>query len=94
MPDGLKEIGGNIFRDLTSLKKIKLPVSVEKIDVCAFKECSALEEVVFADGSQLKEIGEWAFKGTSLKEIKLPASAEKIAKNAFEGCKNLKNKNI
>ena len=45
--------------------------------------------MTFAEGSQLREIGEWAFYETGLTEVHIPASVRTIGERAFEYCENL-----
>ena len=99
----LKTIGRNAFSWMDDLEytpiieEIVIPASVEKIEQYAFDGCAHLNEVVFAFGSQLQEIGYRAFQGTNLTEIIIPASVKKIGYGVqeyyygyvFAGCSQL-----
>lgn len=76
----------------TSLKKITIPASVEKIGTAAFAYNNSLEEVVFDGNSSLDEIGWGIFAYcTSLESIKIPEAVETIDGMAFAFCSSLKN---
>lgn len=65
-------------------KKIIIPNTITTISVGAFAYSLNLEEVEFAEGSQLKLIDQWAFQDCrSLKSITIPACVETIAYGAF-----------
>ena len=69
----------------TELKRIDIPICVEKIGYGAFADCEALEEVVLHEG--LYEIDSSAFENCeNLSKINIPESATDIAPDAFEGC--------
>ena len=55
----------------------------------AFRSCSNLATVTFAEGSQLTSIGTLAFANTGLTSIEIPASVTSIGNNAFISCSNL-----
>ena len=58
--------------------------------VGTFEGFTCLEEVTFADNSELEEIGDNAFKNcTNLRRITIPGSVRTIGKEAFSGCENL-----
>ncbi|MBR2646241.1 MAG: leucine-rich repeat protein [Clostridia bacterium] len=83
LPDGLKEIGDYAF-SYTGITSLTIPASVEKIGVGAFSYCFTLKEVIFEDGSAIKEIPEGCFNSTyALKEVALPVSVETIGAYAF-----------
>ena len=55
-----------------------------------FSECSNLESVTFAEGSQLTSIGGLVFYGcSSLQSIEIPAGVTSIGSSAFSGCSSL-----
>nr|WP_302784546.1 leucine-rich repeat protein [Alistipes shahii] len=103
----LKAIGGGYweneehygtFLNCTALTSIEIPANVEIIGKSAFKNCSSLITVAFANGSQLKTIeGDYCRNGyygafsdcISLTSIRLPANIETIEATAFSGCTNL-----
>lgn len=72
--------GGSVL----GAKKIIIPNTITTISVGAFAYSLNLEEVEFAEGSQLKLIDQCAFQDCrSLKSITIPACVETIAYGAF-----------
>ena len=73
-----------------AFSKVIIPASVKMIGKYAFSSKTDLEELVFEEGSCLKEIGPSAFSNcTGLKQIDLPESLEYIDTYAFNGCTKL-----
>ena len=91
----LKEIIGcnydcHAFQDCP-IKSITIPASVETLED-AFGTHSyktALESIVFEEGSKLKTIGHMAFKNCLFTEFTIPAGVVTIGSEAFSGCDNL-----
>ena len=94
--EGLQTIGGSAFSFCTSLKSIHIPSTVKEIGGWCFQDCYGLEEVTFADDSQLTTIAGATFiRCSSLKKITIPKSVKLIEKGgyshgAFSGCSALK----
>ena len=65
-------------------------VKVTKIAAAAFAGQSKITSVVFAAGSNIAEIGDFAFSGTSLTSINLPAKLYKIGAGAFSDLHSVK----
>lgn len=76
-----------------SLTEVVIPsqlggIQVTRIDDCAFKNCSSLENVTISEG--ITSIGEEAFSSCkSLKIISIPASVQDMAETAFDHCTSL-----
>jgi hypothetical protein len=79
----LNEIDG--FVRCTSLSRIEIPASVEKIGITAFSGCSGLTEVIFSADSRLREIDGFR-ECTSLSRMEIPGSVEEIGHEAFSRC--------
>ena len=72
----MREIGKKAFYS-TSLTEVQIPASLQSIGYGAFCKCKNLQRVTFAEGSQLREFGDYAFSEcVSLKRISLPESIE------------------
>ena len=86
LPASLKSIGVKAFSEL-AITAVTIPASVTTIEDEAFLLCNSLATLTFADNSQLKTIGNNAFKGTAISgELNnLPASLESIGNAAFNG---------
>ena len=86
LPASLKSIGVKAFSEL-AITAVTIPASVTTIEDEAFLLCNGLATLTFADNSQLKTIGNNAFKGTAISgELNnLPASLESIGNAAFNG---------
>lgn len=87
VPSHVRIIGTYAFAN-SSLKKIKLPASLEKIEYCAFQFCSNLRSITIP--GTVKEISNAAFwKCTSLFSVYLKTGTKTIGRNAFYGCSHL-----
>ena len=66
-----------------------IPSLVESIDAYAFNNNRHLRYLSFAEGSNLKQIGEFAFESTSINFITLPDGLEEIEQLAFSWNRSL-----
>ena len=88
LPEGIEVIGYQSLAFLYSLKGIKLPDSVKKIESFAFDGCSALQEIDMPKG--LKVIFGSAFYGcTALRRVGLNEGLLAIGDTAFQICESL-----
>ena len=88
-PEGLKVVGidSSAFAKSDSVVSITLHEDITKIGDYAFKNCKSLTKVIFAEDSQLKEIGKEAFlKCSNLAFITLPDELMSIGESAFSNC--------
>lgn len=69
IPDGVKQIGSEAFKDHQELTQITIPDSVSKIGADAFRNCSKLTRV--DGGAGLQTIVRGAFYGTQVSEDSL-----------------------
>ena len=69
IPEGVKQIGSEVFKDHQELTQITIPESVSKIGADAFRNCSKLTRV--NGGTGLKTIVRGAFYGTQISEDSL-----------------------
>lgn len=89
IPNGVREMSGDVFKNCTALTSVKIPNSLAKIGFGAFWGCTALKSVTLPDG--IKEIEDLAFNNcTSLASVTLPASLTRISGCAFADCTALK----
>ena len=85
VPDGIREIGPNAFKELKTLEAVVLPDTVEKIGARAFAECEKLREVVLSTESKLKEIGSQAFLNCKKLNTGFVPEGVQVAGDAFDG---------
>lgn len=86
VPDGVKDIGSNVF-ELSSLTKVNLPDGLESIGEYAFENAN-ITEINLPDS--LKSIGKGAFDSCdALTEITIPKNVTSIEERAFCFCKNM-----
>ncbi len=73
-----------------TLASVTIPSCVTTISGGAFEDCTALQEVVFASKSKLKEVQTAAFKNCiALKSISLPSSVKIVGNEVFSGCSSI-----
>lgn len=86
--EGTVCIAGTAFYKSDRITSINIPASVQYIGNSAFNGCTNLEEVVFAENSQLKLIDTAAFNECAkLSFLELPQSTEQIGNYAFRETK-------
>ena len=84
----VKAIGGDAFKDCTSLSSVVIPNGVESIGPMAFFGCTGLTSVVIPDSVTV--ICAYAFYGCSnLTSITIPDSVTDIGGSAFFDCSSL-----
>ena len=83
-------IGEGAFED-DLITSVSIPAGVKTIGNAAFRRCSQLQTVTFAEGSALASIGDNAFEGCQkLSSLQLPEGVTEIGRAAFNGCRALK----
>lgn len=90
--DGIQVIPQYFLNNITTLTKIEIPASVQKIGDHAFADCSNLTAVTFKEQatSKLTTIDTSAFEGCSLMTLsKLPDGVTTINASAFKDCKKI-----
>lgn len=84
LDEGIQQIPNNAFVN-KSMTSVVIPESCKSIGEGAFKDCSLLNTVTFADTSVLESIGNGAFNGCiALASVVLPESLIDIAPHAFD----------
>lgn len=87
--EGVISIDAKIFDAWKSLQTVDMPSSLKRIETCAFRNCTALENVNFSEG--LIYIGTWAFQNaSSLTNINIPSTCTTLDEHAFTDCISLK----
>ena len=90
----LKTIGASVFADMETLKYIKIPASVTKIESSAFARTPNLATIEFEVGSQLTTIGAGAFADCGVTEFNIPEGVRTIEREAFRNCNVLEEVNL
>lgn len=93
IPEGTEVIYANQYANFKYIEKVIIPTSVKSIETQAFKNCHALNEIVFKEpenfeaGKEYLTIGTSAFENCyGLYKIILPCHLLKIDTKAFYNC--------
>ncbi|HBA46719.1 MAG TPA: hypothetical protein DCZ91_02745 [Lachnospiraceae bacterium] len=81
IPEGVRVIAGEAFRNHTEIEKVSLPDSLLVAGEGAFEGCISLSRIV--PGNGVEEIKDRAFLGNVMPEISLPSSVKKVGLQAF-----------
>ena len=92
LPANTETIGYMAFADCVHLKNLEIPATVVTIDERAFENCRSISSLTFAEDSNLKTIGAWAFYNNhNISEVTIPEGVTEIGDAAFYGCNYLEN---
>ncbi|MBR1692834.1 MAG: leucine-rich repeat domain-containing protein, partial [Lachnospiraceae bacterium] len=81
IPDGIKVIGPEVFKNHAEIRTVTIPDSVRRIDEDAFNGCTSLENV--SGGLSVEEIRDRAFYGCRLQTVRIPESVKSIGLLAY-----------
>ena len=81
IPDGVKQIGAEVFKDHMGITAVNIPASVQSIGEAAFMGCKNLKTVNGGEG--LVTIGASAFQNCPLSQVTIPAGVKEIGLSAF-----------
>lgn len=84
LPDSIKEIGRDAFKNCIALESINLPASLEMINSSAFNECSNLKEIIIPDSLTSVDFEMWGteFRGCSSLPL---ATQARLKQLGYEG---------
>ncbi len=82
IPEGVKQIGAEVFQGNTRMTSVELPESLLVIGEDAFAGCSSLTSVSF--GGSVREIKDRAFEGCPISTLKIPESVQLIGLKAYD----------
>jgi hypothetical protein len=89
IPEYIKAIESEAFRECFNLRRITIPNNVEYIGVGSFCDCIALNSVTF-EGNEIKTFEGYTFDGCdSLERINIPEKLEFIDNYCFKDCLSL-----
>lgn len=88
LPEGITEIGENVFRNNKTVEKITFPDGIKKIGAQAFDN-SVIKEIINTDS--LEEIGEYAFRNCKafISPVMESQTLTEIGTGAFQYCEAL-----
>jgi len=89
VPEGVHTIADNAFAGNTSITKITLPKSLQKIGAYAFSSCTALKTVDIPGDGALTTIGNCAFNKSGITSIVVPGTVTSMGNYVFEQCTSL-----
>jgi hypothetical protein len=81
IPEGVRVIAGEAFRNHTELESVVIPDTVKVIGEGAFESCTQLASVSL--GNQVEQIKDRAFDKCALSQINLPQSVREVGIRAF-----------
>ncbi|MGN0377238.1 MAG: leucine-rich repeat domain-containing protein [Suilimivivens sp.] len=82
IPDGVKQIGAEAFKDHMGITAVNMPDSVTVIGEAAFSGCKNLKTV--NGGRAIKKVCDRAFQDCPLSQIVIPSTMEEIGLGAFD----------
>ena len=92
LPANTEIIGYKAFAECVHIKQLEIPATVTNIEERAFENCRSIASLTFAEGSNLKTIGAWAFYNNhNITEVTIPEGVEEIGDAAFYGCNYIEN---
>lgn len=79
------KIGQEAFKDVNTIKSLRLGKYIESLEYGCFNNCNKLTEVFFNKGSRLKYIGDYAFFNTKdLRTLTIPDAVTYLGNFAFK----------
>lgn len=89
----VKGLGENALKDLTTVKSVTIPKTIERICNQAFQGCSSLTDIQFEDMTTLTAVGEYVFKDCIVFNnsdiVEQLLITGNIQKGMFENCTSL-----
>ena len=84
----VREIRGNVFKNVRGMQYIRLPSGITEIRGSTFENCRNLRAIEIPDG--VTRIAGHAFYGCrNLREVTVPPSVKEIGSSAFRQCDSL-----
>lgn len=91
LPEGLKDVYINCFRNAYGLERVVLPSTVDTIHSLAFHH-STVQEVNIPEGCD--SIGFMAFCLSDMRRVSIPKGCTRLGNNSFSTCYNLQEMHI
>ncbi len=84
----VKEVRGEVFKNASGIKYIRLPSQITEIRGSTFENCKNLREIEIPEG--VTRIGGHAFyKCRNLRKVTVPSTVREIGSSAFRECNSL-----
>lgn len=87
LPNGLKSIPKDMFKEQRDLISVEIPESVTRIEESAFQGCTNLSSLILP--KDITYIGASAFANSMLVSIEIPSKVTTIEENTFKYCVEL-----
>ena len=84
LPEGLTNIKKELFCG-SEVRRVRVAASVQSIGEKSFYKCKELQNVIFSENSQLKEIGKDVFNECCNLILMLPEGLTNIGEDWFKG---------
>jgi len=92
LPESVRIIGRDAFRNCANLDYIYLPSMIESIGDYAFSGCEKLTSLRFSD--DLSSIGAGAFSESGITSVSIPMNVTNLPERAFYSCASLSRVNL
>ena len=89
IPDTVKTLNNDVFRNCTKLQSVTLPDSITKIGSGAFYNCAALNKITIPSKVKVLYTGTF-YNCMSLETLTLPNKISTMGNSVFENCISLK----
>ena len=83
----MANIPDELFKDSTSLAKLKMGATVKTVGDSSFNGCANMKSVAL--GSKLEIIGDQAFAGSGITKANISGRVSSVGQGAFQDCPNL-----
>ena len=87
----MANIPDELFKDSTSLTKLKMGATVKTVGDSSFNGCANMKSVAL--GSKLEIIGDQAFAGSGITKANISGRVSSVGQGAFQDCPNLTSAN-
>ncbi|MDE6022504.1 MAG: C10 family peptidase [Muribaculaceae bacterium] len=77
-------IGEYAFKNSRDVNSLTIGKNVKELEFASFSDCN-IKSLNFAEGSEIKSIGGWAFNGCTVPELRFPSGLESIGMCALRG---------
>ena len=85
----VNEMRAALLKNSAAVKSVTIPAAVKALPENMFRDCTSLNAVTFASGSQLQTIGKWAFMSTAVAAIEIPEGVTELPDGVFKNCLSL-----